>query len=100
MKREKQVAAYELDALEAERRQARERTMFGATNADFKTGCTMTDFSDARDVVMLAMGIASDVQELVAVPGSTPADRERMRQMLNRSKWCMMLARDLMAPRV
>lgn len=78
-------------------RERREIECYGSTNADFlKSAFTLA--GDRPDsYLMVATSIQSDCQELIErLPGDMTTGREQLRQMLNRSKWCIMEASRLM----
>jgi hypothetical protein len=57
-----------------------EKEMFGCTLAEFKASCRHTNFNDRYSVLMLAVGLQSDAQEIMC------HNQEQARRFLNLSK--------------
>ncbi len=76
-------------AVEMDMKRQREIRMYGCTEAELRDSVEDSITFKCSGAAMVAAGLMSDVQELLAMNGQSESTREQTRQMLNQAKWIL-----------
>lgn len=76
-------------ALERDQQRKREYAMYGCYEDELRKSIESSITFKVSGPVMVAAGVMSDAQELLAMGGQSESTREQVRQMLNQSKFIL-----------